>query len=177
MAKIGLKYPVYKGENAAGRIAKAIQADITVETNDATLYADDGVAETDKSFRRGTITLGLDDLPDEAQVALLGHTKDDNGEITAHYEDAPPYVGIGFYGTKVVNNQRKYRAIWLPRVQFAEPSDTHSTQGENLAFSTPTITGTIMTDDTGVWKQEQTFTTESDAIEYINEKAGISSGT
>ena len=33
MAKIGLKYPVYKGATTQGVIGKAIQADITITTN------------------------------------------------------------------------------------------------------------------------------------------------
>ena len=53
MAKIGLKYPVYKTDSAAGVIGKAIQADISITVNDVKLYADDAVAESDKSFQNG----------------------------------------------------------------------------------------------------------------------------
>ena len=43
--------------------------------------------------------------------------------IIANGSDVSPFVGVGFYGTKRVNNVNKYRAIWLPKVQFAEPND------------------------------------------------------
>lgn len=172
MAKIGLKYPVYKTDSAAGVIGKAIQADISITVNDVKLYADDAVAESDKSFQNGTITLGIDDLSDTVQTAFLGHAVSD-GEITAKGTDNNPYVGIGFYGIKKVNNVNKFRAIWLPKVQFAEPNDSNSTKGENVVFNTPTLEGTIMLDDSGNWKQEKTFDTEAAAVAYLQAKSGV----
>ena len=106
MSKIGLKYPVYKSETSQGVIAKAIQADIAITVNDVKLYADDAIAESDKSFRSGTLTLGVDDLSDAVQTAFLGHAVDD-GEITASGTDANPYVGIGFYGVKNGGRSKK----------------------------------------------------------------------
>lgn len=177
MAKIGVKYPVYKSANKSGVIGKAIQADISISTNEAKLYADDTVVESDRSFQSGTITFGIDDLSDEIQVEFLGHKKDEEtGEITANGNDRNPYVGVGFYSVKKVNGVKKYRAVWLTRVQFAEPEDTNATKGENVEFSTPTLEGTIMLDDNGDWKKENTFDTEAQAIAYLEEKAGITTG-
>ena len=174
MAKIGLKYIVYKGTENKGVIGKAIQADLNITVNEVPLYADDAIAEFDRSFNNGKITLGVDDLNDTVQKELLGHTIDEvTGEITAKGTDNNPYVGIGFYGIKKVNNVQGFRAIWLPKVQFAEPNDTNSTKGANMAFATPTFDGTIMIDTDGIWKSEQTFVTEAEAIAYLNEKAGI----
>lgn len=177
MAKIGLKYPVYKSATKSDVIGKAIQADISISVNEAYLYADDGVAESDKSFQSGTITLGIDDLSDEIQVEFLGHTQEETGEITAKGNDENPYVGIGFYGVKKVGGVRKYRAIWLPKVQFAEPEDTNATKGESVEFNTPSLEGTIMLDDNGVWKMENTFDSEADAKAYLEDKAGITTAT
>lgn len=174
MAKIGLRYPVYKTSFTQGVIAKAIQADIAISVNDVKLYADDIIAETDKSFQNGTVTLGVDELSDNVYATLLGHTVDGiTGELTADIDDVAPFVGIGFYGVKKVNNVAKYRAIWLPKVQFAEPADTNSTKGETTTFNTPVIVGTIMVDGNGDWKKENTFTTEAEAKAYLDAKAGI----
>jgi phi13 family phage major tail protein len=173
MAKIGLRYPVYNANGKKGVIGKAIQADINITTNEVFVYGDDAVAETDKSFRSGRITLGLDDLNDIIQEDLLGHAIDEDGEVTASGDDTSPYAGIGFFGVKRVNNITKYRAIWLPKVQFAEPNDTNTTKGENTAFSTPTIEGVIMLDDEGNWKKEQTFPTAAEAVTYLKAKAEI----
>jgi len=173
MAKIGLKYPVYKGPINKGVIGKAIQADIAIQVNEVYLYGDDAIVESDKSFQSGKITLGVDDLSDTIQVEFLGHTVAESGEITAKGTDNNPYVGIGFYGIKKVNNVQRFRAIWLPKVQFAEPSDTNSTKGQNISFATPTLEGTIIVGTDGTWKQEQTFTTEMAAKAYLEDKAGI----
>jgi phi13 family phage major tail protein len=175
MAKIGLKYPVYKSPTSQGVIAKAIQADIAITASDVKLYADDGIAEGDKSFQSGTLTLGVDDLSDTIQAEFLGHSVDElTGEITANKDDVSPYVGIGFYGVKKVNGAKKYRAIWLTKVQFGEPSDTNATKGEIVVFNTPVLEGTIMLDDNGDWKKENTFDTEAEARAYLEAKAGIS---
>lgn len=174
MAKIGLKYPVYKGVANKGVIAKAIQADISITVNNVPLYADDALAENDRSFQSGALTLGIDDLPDSAQAEFLGHTIDEEtGEITANASDTSPFVGVGFYGTKKVNNIPKYRAVWLPKVQFGEPNDTNQTKGETVVWNTPVLEGIIAVDETGVWKTEQTFDTEKEAKTYLNGKAGI----
>jgi len=174
MAKIGLRYPVYKSDTSQGVIGKAIQADISIEINEVQLYADDGTVESDKSFKSGTITLGIDDLSDTIQAEFLGHVVDGaTNEITASGSDVSPYVGIGFYGVKMVRGTKKYRAIWLPKVQFGEPEDTNATKGETLEFRTPTLKGTIILDNNGVWKYEQTFDTEAEAISYLQSKAGI----
>ena len=69
MATIGLDKlyyaPITEDENGNEtygtpvQLAKAISADLTVELNEATLYADDGQAEAVKEFKSGTLSLGL----------------------------------------------------------------------------------------------------------------------
>lgn len=177
MAKIGLQYLVYKGAGispTSGVLAKAVQADLSIQLNEAKLYADDGVAESDKSFRDGTLTLGVDDLNDTMQEELLGHAIDEEtGEIVASGNDNNPYVGVGFISISKKDGAQKFRAMWLPKTQFAEPSETNQTKGESTSFSTPTMTGTIMLDDTANWKYENSFATIAEAKTYLNTKAGI----
>ncbi len=172
MAKIGLRYPVYKTATSQGVIAKAIKADIAIKSNDVKLYADDALAETDKGFQSGTITLGVDNLSDIMQSDVLGHTAS-NGEVTAGGADVAPYTGIGFFGVKRVSGVDKYRAVWLRKVQFAEPDDTNETKGDTIVFSTPVLVGEIMLDDTGNWKDEKTFDTAAEAIVYLQAKSGV----
>ena len=171
MAKIGLRYIVAKGTTGF-IVGKSVQADITINTNDAKLPAEDTIIESDKSFKDGKFVLGVDDLTDAMQTEFLGHTIVD-GEITSRVVDQSPYVEVGFCGVKRVNKINKFRAIWLKKVQFAEPNDSNKTKGETLSFETPTIEGTIMANDLGVWKEEKTFDLESDAVNYLNTKAGL----
>lgn len=177
MANIGLQYLVYKGAGETpqkGILAKAIQVDLNIQFNEAYLYADDGVAESDKSFRAGTLTLGIDDLGENVQKNLLGHNIDaESGELTASGNDNNPYVGIGFISIRKKAGTQKFRAVWLPRTQFAEPSETNQTKGESTSFSAPSMQGTIMLDDDTNWKYENSFATIAEAKTYLNEKAGI----
>lgn len=172
MAKIGLKHPVFKSSTSQGLIAKAIQADIKITASEEKLYADDIIAESYSVFESGTVTLGVSDLSDAIQAALLGHTIAD-GELSANISDTAPYVGLGFYGIRIVNGVKSYRAIWFPNVKFSEPEDTNATKGEKISFGTHTIEGTITPDANGKWKQEKTFATEVEAISYIDALAGI----
>jgi phi13 family phage major tail protein len=182
MAKVGLKYPICAHySDATGSpvysnglvMGKAIAEDLTIESNNTPVYADDALDELDTSFKSGKTAIELNDLSAETQAFLLGHKINGSGELVANSNDSSPYVGHGFYGRTVKNKISKWRAVWLTKVQFAEPADSTKTQGESVAFQTPKIEGTIMKDVNGDWKQEQTFDTEADAIAYLNGKAGL----
>ena len=84
MAKIGLnnfRYsklteaqdgtPSYDG---AKKPAKAVSFSVDVSNNEATLYADDTLAESDTSFNSATVTAGIDDEDTQTMADLLGHT-------------------------------------------------------------------------------------------------------
>ncbi|RDU22759.1 major tail protein [Anaerosacchariphilus polymeriproducens] len=182
MAKVGLKHPVYALYNDAtgtpvytngAVIGKAIKEELSIESNEVALYADDAIDELDKSFKSGKVTININDLTVETQSVLLGHTINASGELVANATDSSPYVGHGFYGRTVKNKVSKWRAVWLTKVQFAEPNDSQETQGETIAFQTPTIEGTIMKDINGVWKKEKTFNTEAEAVAWLEAKAVI----
>ena len=68
-------------------LAKAISADLSVELNEATLYADDGVAELVKEFKGGTLSLGIDDIGADVAADLTGATVDSNKVLVSGGED------------------------------------------------------------------------------------------
>ena len=189
MAKIGLKYPVYALATetttaisyASGAVlAKAISANIKIDVNNVNLYADDGIAEIDRSFKGGTITLNADDLSDAVKVALLGYTEGaaaDAGisskEMSAGSSTTPATVGFGFYGKRIKSGVASWRAIWLKKVQFAEPAEDAKTKGESVEFQTPTLEGTILLAADGLWKEEGTFSSETNAKNWLDGKAGL----
>ena len=122
------------------QLAKAISAELSVELNEAILYADDGQAESVKEFKSGSISLNIDEFKPAAVAALLGAEVDENGVLISRGEDNPTYVAIGFRAKK---SNGKYRYFWLYRVQFAIPGTSLATKGDSITFSTPTIEGTI----------------------------------
>ncbi len=189
MAKIGLKHIVAAPLKDGGTydkgylVAKAIKASVNSNSNDVKLYADDGVAESDKSFKDGTLSLNVDDLTQKVYADMLGHkytAADESGSkpetVTASANDIAPYLGIGFYGAVKRNNKVSYLAKWLKKVQFSEPNDETETKGETVNFQTPTIEGTVFPADDGEWKEQAEFATEAEAIAWVDGKAGITAG-
>ena len=81
-------------------LAKAMQADLSVELAEATLYADDGPAEVVKEFKSGTLSLGVDDIGKTVAEDLTGAQIDDNGVVIAASEDGGDPVAIGFRAKK-----------------------------------------------------------------------------
>ena len=122
-------------------LAKAMTAYLTVELNEATLYADDGAAEVVKEFKAGTLSLGVDDIGAEVAGDLTGTTIDANGVVISSSEDGGDPVAVGFRAKK---SNGKYRYYWLYRVKFGIPATNLATKGDSITFSTPTIEGTIM---------------------------------
>lgn len=150
MATIGLDKLYYapitedqNGDETYGTpvvLAKAMTASLSVELNEATLYADDASAEDVKEFKSGTLSLGVDDIGIATAQALTGATADENGVLVSTGEDQGKYVAIGFRARKA---NGKYRYFWLYRVKFGIPSTELETKGDSINFSTPTIEGTI----------------------------------
>ena len=190
MATIGLKYPVVGKYSESGGVvshtdgmvlAKAIQAGISITLFGTTLYADDGLSESDKGFQEGTIDLNIDDLSQDAAKFIFGAseaaggvTGDDTTKMLVYKgDDDVPDVGVGFYAPRKKDGVRSYRAIFFTRVKFGYPNETLDTKGEQITYGTPTIQGAIQLDATGVWKREITVADEAKAVAWLKAQAGI----
>lgn len=174
MATIGLDKLFYaditedeSGNETYGKpkqLAKAISADLSVELNEATLYADDGQAEAVKEFKSGTLSLGVDDIGNGVAADLVGAKLDSNGVLISGSEDASKYVAIGFRAKRA---NGKYKYYWLYRVLFGVPATNLATKGDSISFQTPTIEGTIFRrnkidgQNNHPWKAEITETSEN----------------
>ena len=178
MAKIGLRNFLFgilteatDGTATYGtgqKPAKAISCKVDISNNDAKLYADDGLAESDTSFQSGTVTLGIDDENDQMLATLLGHEISEDGEIMRNADDVAPYVGLGRIITKMVNNVYKYKVEFLYKVKFGEPSQENDTKGETLEFGTSEIEGQVAKLANGDWSATKTFDSMAEAQEYLN---------
>ena len=177
MAKIGLnsfRYsvlteasdgtPSYAGAQTP---AKAISGNVEISNNEAVLYADDAIAESDTSFQSGTVTIGIDDEDQQTMATLLGHTVDSEGEMIRNANDTAPYVGFGRIIVKMINNVRKYKVEFLYKVKFSEPSQEDNTKGESLEFATSEMEGTVATLANGDWSKTETFDTREEALAYL----------
>lgn len=176
MAKIGLKnflYGILTEESdgtatygVAQKPAKAISCKVDISNNDAKLYADDSLAESDTTFQSGTVTLGIDDEDDATLATLLGH-QFVGGEVVRNATDIAPYVGLGRIITKIVGGVYKYKVEFLKKVKFSEPSQDNSTKGENVSFGTSELSGQVSALANGDWSASKTFNTFEEAQTYL----------
>lgn len=177
MAKIGLnnfRYGIlteatdgtasYGGAKTPG---KAISCKVSIANNDAKLYGDDTLIESDTSFNNGNVTMGIDEDDNQTMADLLGHTVGEDGEITRNSSDVAPYVGLGRVITKMVNGAYKYKVEFLYKVKFSEPSQDNATKGDKVDFATIEIEGTVNALANGMWSKAKTFDTKQEAITYL----------
>ena len=191
MATIGVSKPYYAVYSntgstvsyaSGGVMGKATQVDIEIETSeDNNLYADNGIAETDRQFTGGALTLSTDDLSQQVSKAILGLKEQALGTIEGVDDEevqeliydetqVTPYLGFGFIVKKVVGG--------VTKIMFSVPNDSATTQGESIEWQVPELSATIMRDDstTHMWKREATFTTEAQAEAYIKDRLNITGG-
>ena len=196
MAGMGLSKPFYAIYKATGNtveysngglVGKAVSFSTQFNTaNDSNLSADNGVAESEKSFTGGTITIATDDLTPEVSAAILGITAKPVGtiegvtdenvqELVYDDEQEIPYLGFGVVEKKKYHGEYLWRGVVLTKVMFSVPADAAETQGKTVSWKTPTLTGEIMRDDSEAhkWKREATFTTEAQAEAYIKNRLNI----
>ena len=134
MATIGLDKLYYakitegtSGDETYGTpsvLAKAISADLSVELNEATLYADDGASEIVKEFKSGTLSLGIDDIGTAVANDLTGAQIDTNHVLISASENGGAPVAVGF---RARMSNGKYKYYWLYRVIFGIPATNLAT--------------------------------------------------
>ena len=138
MAGIGLRKPFFAkysydeksgavSYTGGGLLAKAVEFSASIESSDDNgLYADDMVAETDRSFAGGSISITTDDLTAEASAAILGITaksiKIGDGEETVQelvYDDSmtDTFLGFGIIIPKRRGGVNSFRAVVFPKIQ------------------------------------------------------------
>lgn len=155
--------------DGAKYLGKAVSCSVSITNNEAKLYGDDALAESDTSFASGTITLGTTDDDDTVFAPLLGHTIDQSGEVVKASTDVAPYVGVGRIVTKMVNGVYKYKVEFIYKAKFSEPSKDETTKGESVEFTTPSVEGVIaaLGDVNGTWSKTKTFTSKAEALTYL----------
>lgn len=184
MAKIGLKNfrfgTLTETSGGAGTYGaaqtpgKAVSCSVEITNNDAKLFADDALQESDTSFSGGTVTMGIDRDDINTMAALLGHTVSD-GEMVRSTEDVAPYVGLGRVVTLMRDGNYVYKVEFLKKVKFSEPSQSDTTKGETVEFGTYELQGNIAALGDGTWSLTKTFTDYDAALSYLTGLFGTAS--
>lgn len=192
MAYVGLKYAVFASITKEVRgqaleygsgvvVGKMISADISYTRNTNPLFADDAETENDNSITGGSITIGVDDVSEEAELAMLGMVEDTSTEgskVRREVGDATPYGGFGYVRVKRKGGVTSYRAYWIHKTQLGIASESAVTKAESINWQTPTLTGPIMAvvnhaDGKNDFRDYEAFADEDAAIAWVNKRANI----
>ncbi len=158
MARVGLKdlyaFPLESDDDSgvkygeAFRLAKAIEATITPQSSEASLYADDTQVEYFSGVTGYDVSFNVDDLTPETKGKVLGYETDADGVVIENNELNPKEHAIAFR-SKRSDGKYEYRVLY--KVRFAPTEDRYTTQGESVEFQTPTITGKAMSVSGGLF--------------------------
>lgn len=186
MARIGFKLAKYNkivGNTYATLTSakvplfeKVIDEKFTPEYNNAELYANDSLAESDYSFKKGSLSLTIADDDDKLMAELFGGTVvKEGGEVTSNIEDVIPEFGYGHIIPKMVNGIRAYKVEFFPRIKFTKPTSDNKTRSESVEFNTTTLEATVYPLETalnglkiGDWRKFNTFETLDAAEAYLD---------
>ena len=169
----GDKYKALTGSKVP-EFEKVVDEKFAPEYNTAELYANDALCESDYSFKKGTLSLTVADDDDTFVAEIMGNTVS-TGEVVSSVDDTAPEVGYGHILPKLVNNVKKYKVEFFPRVKFTKVTTDNKTRGESVEFSTTAIEGTVYPLEkevnglaVGTWEKHQTFATRAKSETYLD---------
>jgi hypothetical protein len=186
MARIGFKKAKYNKivgntydtlkDTKVPEFEKVIDEKFAPEYNNAELYANDSLAESDYSFKKGSLSVTIADDDDKFIAELFGNTvATDGDEVTSNIENTAPEFGYGHIIPKMVSGVRKYKVEFFPRVKWQKVTSDNKTRGESVEFSTTALEGTVYPLDKAInglkigdWEKHQTFLTLEEAETYLD---------
>lgn len=155
-------------------LGRLIDAKLNENKNNTELRADDIVVEKDKSFKKSTVNITVDDVTDEVYADVKG-CENKEGEITENSGDESPELGYGHIVTKVYKGVKSYKVEFLPRIQITKITADRKTKGESIEYNTVSIEADVMELEeeingmkVGNWKKAKSFTTLAEAQEYLD---------
>lgn len=134
------------------QFSKAIRANTSVNSAQADLYADDGLAETANEFIDGSITFEGDDIEDDAEIDVTGATAGEDGGLVNSSADVAPYLRFGFLIRRYKSNKSQYRGIIFPKLKFDPLPDDYETKGQTIVFKSISLTAKFLANALGQWR-------------------------
>ena len=169
------KYDTESKTYKDGFILESVGTNVNPAYVEGSFYCDNRLGIHRKLFKNAAIDAEVKTIPIKAGETLFGHTisAEDKTE-TSRTDDKANYVGYGFIGTDAIDSATDvYIGCWVPMVIFTEGEYSLSTNGENITFAAPKLSGTAIGDDTKVWREKKEFATEAEALTWLKGKANI----
>lgn len=168
------KYKTLKN-NIVPVLGRMIDAKLSEDRGEASLYADDMLAEYESTFTGAKLSLTLDNVDDKTYSEIKGCAMSTEGEITENQDDSAPELGYGHIITKIVNGVKQYKVEFLSRIKINSITADAKTKGESIEFNTVSVEAKVMPlieeingMKIGDWKKSQTFATMAEAQTYLD---------
>lgn len=186
MAQIGMLYPVFAPiQSMSGTtitygtgvvIGRAVAGSLQWTRDDAVLYGDDAIAESDNTATGYTLDITTTEMTEDVESTILGTTK--NSNTYEEYNNPGPDGGMGYVQVLKRNGALLYRGVWYPRISFAKTSEDSNTRGQSIQWGTPQIHGTglgVFDSTTGksLLRKKQVFSTAASALAWLKGLANI----
>lgn len=171
------------------KLGGAIDIKEALDRNDAKLYADNELKDSDNSVTGGKITLTLDDDDDAVFAPVLGEEVEEINvgdktykKVISRTLDVPAGQGFGYITQK---NGGRYKVTFYPKVKFVRGDEEAKTKEDKTEYTTPTVEGTIYPVE-GQYKVKVTTETVEEAKKVLyslfgydesGEKINASGGT
>ncbi len=153
---------------------QAMTTEVNPQYSEASVYGDNKLVKNKKKLKYADVSMGTTTLPRKAAVVMFGHTvNDETGEELRNSNDKENEAGYGFFTNEEIDGVEKCVACILYRVIFSEGTNSYETQGENLTFKTPTVSGKAMPEENGDWIMRKPFDTEAEAITWLKQQLGV----
>ncbi len=179
MAYFGANYPVFCPNGAAEGVVlgKLVGANLTVNLASGELYADDELAEQDRTFASGSLAMETDDMEDDVAATVYGATAS-GGVVTYRASDSAPMGKLAYIKSIMRSGAKLFKACFYPQVRAAVSNDNAQTKGNAINFATTSTTFTVFPDrETGEWRETKTFDFREAAVSWVNEMTNIAPGS
>ncbi|MCD8096992.1 MAG: hypothetical protein LUE31_02940 [Lachnospiraceae bacterium] len=169
------KYNSSSGSYSDGfQVGEGMTVTIAPQYAEGSVYGDNHRVMYKKKFKNANVTLGITRLPIEAQSVFFGRTVGDDNEVVRSSKDVENYVGLGCVSNKEDEDATvTYEAAWLHKVKFSDPGFDLETEGENITFKTPSLSGSAEAFSTGEWVTTKEFSAVCEGVAWIMGLAGI----
>lgn len=145
--RINVKKPVYAilisdtktsvAYEAVEKFSEAMQIQVTPEVASGQLYGD-GVKQSEISKLVGiTLVIDATKVPINVRAKINGN-KYENGVLTEHIDDKPPWIAFGYEVEQDEKNTSEY--IWLLKGRAQPYASTVQQATENVNYSTDSVT-------------------------------------
>lgn len=162
--------PVY---GAGITIGKLVSCNVTPNTAEGKLPADNSIAEYLAEVVDQDIALETDDLILQNSLVLYG-AKMVGNDLSYSRDNVPPYGGYAFFHTAMRQGVQEHIGHFYPKVRANRGAKVYTTRGDTIEFGTTQIAmKSLFTNMGEIERESEPFPTEEEAYAWCASKLNI----